>query len=47
MKFCTQLEDIFEKMFGYRGIADSSCGGMACNFNVNGVNVFMSLIITV
>ena len=26
MKLSTQLEDVFEKIFGYRGIANSSCG---------------------
>ena len=25
-KFCTKLKDVFEKVFCYRGIADSSCG---------------------
>jgi len=33
MKLSTQLEVVFEKILGYRDIADSSCGGVACIFN--------------
>jgi len=34
MKLSTQLEDVFEKIFGYRDIANLSCGGIGMHFQL-------------